>query len=114
MSVPRFEDAYRRAPLRTKVLQAALAGANVSDDEVKANWTSQHESAAISYVKLNPFMFREKAAVTDAEAETYAKEHAAEIEQKYNAEKDARWTQPPSSKVRVITVPVPPNATAEQ
>ena len=45
MSVARFEDMYRRDLLRSKVLQAVLAGANVSDDEVKAYYTSQHESA---------------------------------------------------------------------
>src|SRR5216683_21078 len=68
MSVPRFEEAWRRDMLRAKVVQAILAGANVSDDEVKAYWQAQHESAAINYVRFNAFMFREKVTATDAEA----------------------------------------------
>jgi peptidyl-prolyl cis-trans isomerase D len=66
MSVPRFEEAYRRDLLRAKVVQSVLSGANVSDDEIKAWYQAQHESAAISYVKFTSFMFREKATATDA------------------------------------------------
>src|SRR5437870_5593442 len=54
MSVTRFEEAYRRDLLRGKVVQAAIAGANVSDDEVKAAWAAQHESVAIAWVRLKP------------------------------------------------------------
>jgi len=68
MSINRFEDAWRRDLLRAKVVQAAIAGANLSDDELKAAYQSQHESAAISYVRFNAFMFRDKASATDAEA----------------------------------------------
>jgi peptidyl-prolyl cis-trans isomerase D len=114
MSVPRFEEAWRRDMVRAKVVQAVLAGANVSDDEIKAYYVAQHETAAISYVKLNAFMFRDKATATDAEAEDYAKAHADEIQKKYQEDLAARWTQPAAVKVRAITVPAQPNATAEQ
>jgi peptidyl-prolyl cis-trans isomerase D len=114
MSVPRFEEAWRRDMLRAKVVQAVLAGANVSDDEIKAYYQSQHESAAISYVKFNAFMFRDKAAATDADGEAYAKAHADEIQKKYQDDAATRFTQPAAVKVRAITVPVPPNATGEQ
>src|SRR5712671_5084076 len=60
MSVKSFEEAYRRDLLRGKVIQAAIAGANVSDDEVKAAYAAQHEGAAIAWVRFNPFMFRDK------------------------------------------------------
>src|SRR6266850_521471 len=106
MSVKSFEEAYRRDLLRGKVIQAAIAGANVSDDEVKAAYAAQHEGVAIAWVRFNPFMFRDKATATDAEADEYAKA--------YEEEKATRWTEPPAVKVRVITIPVPPNATAEQ
>src|SRR6266446_4435802 len=110
MSVKRFEEAYRRDLLRGKVVQAAIAGANVSDDEVKAAYAAQHESAAISWVRFNPFMFREAATATDAEAEEYMKAHGEEIAKKYEDEKVTRWTQPAAMKVRAITVSLPPNA----
>src|SRR5437763_1969053 len=113
MSINRFEDAWRRDLMRAKVVQAAIAGANVSDDEVKASFQSQHESAAISYVRLNAFMFRDKVTATDAEADEYAKAHADEIQKKYEADLVTRFTQPAAVKVRAITIPVPPNAAPE-
>lgn len=113
MSVSRFEEAYRRDLLRAKVVQAAVAGANVSDDEIKAAYAAQHESAALTYVRLNAFMFRDKVNVGDAEADEYAKAHGDEIQKKYEADLATRYTQPAAVKVRVITVPVPPNAAAE-
>ena len=114
MSVKRFEEAYRRDLLRGKVVQAAIAGANVSDDEVKAAYAAQHESAAIIWVRFNPFMFREAATATDAEAEEYMKAHGEEIAKKYEDEKVTRWTQPAAMKVRAITVSLPPNASGDQ
>src|SRR4051812_19084984 len=114
MSVARFEDAYRRDLLRGKVIQAGLAGANVSDDEARAAWAAQHEGAAIAWGRFNPFMFRDKVAATDAEIEEYAKSHVEEIAKKYEEEKAVRWTQPAAMKVRAITVSVAPNATGEQ
>jgi len=114
MSVPRFEDAWRRDLLRAKVIQAALNGAAVSDDEVRAFYQAQHESAAISYVKFTGFMFRDKAQASDAEAEAWAKDHAKEIEDQYAKEQKTRWTQPAAVKVRAITVSLPPGSTADQ
>src|SRR5205814_9352430 len=73
MSGTRFEEAYLRDLLRGKVVQAAVAGANVSDDEVKAAWAAQHESVAIAWVRFNPFMFRDQATASDAEVAEYAK-----------------------------------------
>jgi peptidyl-prolyl cis-trans isomerase D len=114
MSVPRFEDAWRRDLIRAKVLQTVLNGAQVSDDEVRAWYLAQHESASIEYVKLTGFMFRDKAQAADAEAEEYAKSHAKEIEAAYEKDAKTRWTQPAAVKVRAITARVPPGSTAEQ
>jgi peptidyl-prolyl cis-trans isomerase D len=114
MSVRRFEEAYRRDMLRGKVIQAAIAGANVSDDEVKAAWAAQHESAAIAWVRFNPFTFRDQVNATDAEVDAYAKAHSDEIAKKYEEDKATRWTQPAAMRVRAITVSVPQNATGDQ
>ena len=114
MTVTRFEEAYRRDLLRAKVVQAAIAGANVSGDEVKASFIAQHEGAAIAYVRFNAFMFRDKAAATDAEGEEYAKAHGDEIQKKYDAELTTRWTQPAAIKVRVITASLKPGASSDE
>jgi peptidyl-prolyl cis-trans isomerase D len=113
MSVPRFEDAYRRDLLRAKVIQAALSGANVSEDELRAFYEAQHEGAAISYVKFTGFMFREKATATDAEAEAWAKTHEKEIADQYEKDKKTRWTQGAAVKVRAVTVKLPPGAASK-
>ena len=114
MSVPRFEDAWRRDMLRAKVLQSVLNGAQVSDDEVRAWFVAQHESASMAYVKFTGFMFRDQAQATPAEAEEYAKAHAKEIEAAYEKDAKTRWTQPPAVKVRVITARLPPGSSVEQ
>ena len=113
MSINRFEDAWRRDLLRAKVIQAVVAGANLSDDELKAYYSAQHESAAITYVRFNAFMFRDKVTATDAEADDYAKAHAGEIQKKYDADLATRFTQPAAVKVRAITIPVSSTASAE-
>jgi peptidyl-prolyl cis-trans isomerase D len=114
MSINRFEAAWRRDLLRGKVVQAAISGAQISDDELKAAYVAEHESAAIDYVRLSGFMFRDKAVATDAEADAYAKAHGDEIQKRYDDEKTARFTQPPAVKVRVITVPLKPDASADE
>lgn len=114
MSVARFEDAYRRDLLRAKVVQAAIAGAAVSDDEIRAAYQAQHEGAAITWVRFNAFMFRDKASATDAEADEYAKSHGEEIAKKYEDDKVTRWTQPAAMKVRVITVSLKPGASGDE
>ncbi len=113
MSITRFEEAYRRDLLRAKVVQAAIAGANLSDDEVKAAYLAQHEGAAIAYVRFNAFMFRDKAAATEAEAEQYAKDHPDEIQKKYSEDLATRWTQPAAVRVQVISVSLKPGSVAE-
>jgi peptidyl-prolyl cis-trans isomerase D len=114
MSVVKFEESLRRDLLRAKVVEAILNGAVVSDDEAKAFWTAQNESAKVQYVKFTGFMFRDQSKATDAEADEYAKTHQKEIEEAYKKEEKTRYTQPPAVKVRAVTVPVPPGATADQ
>lgn len=114
MSISRFEDAWRRELLRARVVQAAIAGAAVSDDEVKAAFEAEHEGAAIHYVRFNAFMFRDKATATDAEAEAYEKAHPDEIRKRYDEELATRFTVPAAVKVRAISISVPPGATDAQ
>src|SRR5438270_3199108 len=71
MSVPRFEEALRRDMLRGKVVQAVLNAAAVSDDEVKAFYVAQHESASIDWVRFTGFMFRDQVQPSDAATAAY-------------------------------------------
>ena len=114
MSVPRFEEALRRDLLRAKVVQAALNGATLSDDEVKAFYVAQHESASIDWVRFTGFMFRDQVLPAEAEIAAYVKDHAKEIEDAYNKDKETRYRQPAATKVRAVTVPSPPGSTPEQ
>jgi peptidyl-prolyl cis-trans isomerase D len=114
MSVPRFEDALRRDLLRAKVVQAALNGATLSDDEVKAFYIAQHESASMDWVRFTGFMFRDQVQPSEPEIAAYIKDHAKEIEDAYNKDKDTRYKQAAAVKVRAVTVPLPPGSTPEQ
>ena len=114
MSVPRFEESYRRDLLRAKVIEAVFSGAAVSDDEIKAHALAQGEGAAITYVKFTAFQFRDKATATDAEAEAWSKDHGKEIQEAYEKDLKTRWTQTAATKVRAITVSLAATATPEQ
>jgi peptidyl-prolyl cis-trans isomerase D len=113
MSLGRFEASVRRDLLRGKVIQATIAGVQASDDELKATYVSEHESASVYYVRLNSFMFREKATATEAEADAYAKDHEADLKKKYDDDKATRWTQPAAVKVRAMTVSLKPGASSD-
>src|SRR5205823_6441801 len=97
-------DDAKRDDLRRQVLRA------LEDQQLIA----QHESAAIDWVRFTGFMFRDQVKPTDDEIAAYIKDHAKEIEEAYNKEKDTRYKQPAASKVRAITVPLPPGSTPEQ
>jgi parvulin-like peptidyl-prolyl isomerase len=75
---------------------------------------AQHEGAAITYVKFNSFMFRDKAAATDAEADAWAKDHAKEIADSYEKDAKTRWTQTAAVKVRKISFLLPAAAGPDQ
>ena len=114
MSVPKFEASLRKDLLRGKAVEAILAGATVGDDEVQTFFTARNEGAKIQYVKFTSFMFRDQAKATDAEADAYAKDHPKEIDEAYKKEEKTRFTQQAAVKVRAITVPVAPGASADQ
>jgi peptidyl-prolyl cis-trans isomerase D len=114
MSIPRFEEGIRRELLVNKARQAMANAATVSDDEVKAFYVAEHESASITYVKFSSFMFQGEAQVPDAEVDAYLKSHQKEVEEAYARDQKTRFTQPPATKVRAITIPVPPGSTPEQ
>jgi peptidyl-prolyl cis-trans isomerase D len=113
-SIASFEAAWRRDLLTRKVLQAVLNGAQASDDDVRAYYVAQHESASIGFVKFTPFMFRDKVQVSDTEIQEYDKTHGQEVEAAYARDEKTRWTQPPAVKVRSITALVPPGSTQQQ
>src|SRR5258708_13035812 len=55
MSIARFEQDARKRLLRARVLQALLASAAVSDDEVKAHYLARNEKSSITYVRFSGF-----------------------------------------------------------
>ena len=57
----RLKGALNETTYRTWFAEAE--GEDLSDDEVKASFEAQHESAAISYVRLNAFIARAGVAV---------------------------------------------------
>src|SRR5205085_5826001 len=96
-------------------IETLLNGAVVSDDEVKAAYVAQNESAKIVYVKFTSFMFRgESKPAGDAEADEYAKGHQKEIEDAYKKDQKTRYTEGQAVRVRAITIPVKPGATSDE
>jgi peptidyl-prolyl cis-trans isomerase D len=91
VSVAQFETDVRRELTRAKVEQMVKGGVKVSDAELERAFAARHEEvrAAWALVDLAPLVAA--ATVTDAELETYLKDHAAD------------FTLPERRKVQYVT-----------
>lgn len=108
----KYEERVRRDLMVRRMAELAFGTITVSDDEARAEYVKGEEAASIEYVRFGAFQFRD-AAVTDAEADKYLADHAADVEKKYADNKD-RYMEPRSIKARRIHEPVAPNATPEE
>lgn len=76
-----YEDSQRREILVEKVATLVGGGVRVSTAEARDNFLRTNEKINLSYVALDAADFSEGIEVSDAEAETYFKDHAEEFRQ---------------------------------
>jgi peptidyl-prolyl cis-trans isomerase D len=75
-----LEDYVRGLLPFEKLRQEVLASVRVTEDEVRDHFLSEQEQARVTYVTVSPRDFRDTTAVvTDAEIETYYREHQDEL-----------------------------------
>ncbi|MCI0572831.1 MAG: SurA N-terminal domain-containing protein [Myxococcaceae bacterium] len=113
-SVADFETELRRDLSAQKMQELVASGALVSDDEVKARFLKEGNSANVTFVRFLPAMFADKVPnPTPAQLAEFRKANEAAIKAQYEQNRFA-YSTPERVKARQIVVQVPANATAEQ
>jgi peptidyl-prolyl cis-trans isomerase D len=107
-----YEAKLRRTLSAQRLLEVVESGAAVSDDEVRAKYQKEGNTAKATFVK---FLLTNAAAkvpaVKPAEADAWAKNNAAAVSAYYESNK-ANYFQPEKAKARQILLRVDRNETA--
>ncbi|HZA13421.1 MAG TPA: SurA N-terminal domain-containing protein [Myxococcaceae bacterium] len=109
-----FERELRRELAAQKMLETVEAAAAVSPDEVKSRFLKEGNRAQVTFVRLAPAMFADKVgAPKPDEIAAFARDHAKEIADYYEANKFA-YNQPEQVRARHILIKVEKDAPAEK
>ena len=109
-----FEDKLRRQLSAQRLLELVESSVAVSDDEVKAKYLKDGNSAKATFVRFVPTMFVDQVkAPKPAELETWAKANEKAIADYYEANKFS-FFQPEKVKARQILLRFPADATDAQ
>jgi peptidyl-prolyl cis-trans isomerase D len=109
---PEFEAKLRRQLAAQKLLELVESSVAVSDEEVKAKYLKEGDSAKVTFVRFNPTMFTDKvAAPKPAEIDAWIKANEAAIAQYYEQNKFT-FVQPEKVAAKQILLKVAPDADA--
>ena len=109
-----FEDKLRRQLSAQRLLQLVESSVAVSDDEVKAKYLKDGDSARATFVRFVPTMFADQVKPPKpGEAEAWAKANEKAISDYYEANKFS-YFQPEKVKARQILLRFPAEATDAQ
>lgn len=105
-----FEDKLRRQLAAQKLLELVEASVAVSDEEVKAKYLKEGDTANVSFVRFSPTMYSEKVAQPKAaELDAWIKANEAAIADYYEKNKFSFFQQE-KAQVKQILLKVPPDA----
>lgn len=105
-----FEDKLRRQLAAQKLLELVEASVAVSDEEVKAKYLKEGDTANVSFVRFSPTMYSEKVPQPKpAELDAWIKANEAAIADYYEKNKFSFFQQE-KAQVKQILLKVPPDA----
>jgi peptidyl-prolyl cis-trans isomerase D len=109
-----YEAKLRRQLSAQRMLELVESSVMVSDDEVKAKYQKEGDTAKATFVRFAPTMFADKVgAPKKAEVEAWVKAHEADIAAAY-AQNKASYFVPEKVKARQILLRVERDATPEK
>ena len=109
-----FEEKLRKQLAAQHVLQIVESGVVVSDEEVKAKYLKDGDTAKASFVKFVPTMFADKVLpLKGAELTKYIETHGKELQAFYDTNKMTYFV-PEKVKARQILIRVARDASAEK
>jgi peptidyl-prolyl cis-trans isomerase D len=107
---PKFEDKLRRQLAAQKLLELVENSVAVSEEEVKAKYLKDGDTARVTFVRFTPAMFSEKVAQPkQADVDAWAKANEAAIAAHYEQNKFSYFQQE-KVKASQILLKVPPDA----
>ena len=107
-----FEDKLRRQLAAQKLLELVESSVAVSDEEVKAKYLKEGDTAKVTFVRFSPTMFSDKVGVPKpAEIDAWAKANEAAIADYYEHNKFT-FFQAEKVKAKQILLKVSPDADA--
>ena len=109
----RFEEKVVEDLLFTKMLALLRESALVSDEEVRAAWSTDNDRVDLEYIRFPVAAARKEVKVTDAEVSALLQKDAARVQKAYAAS-SARYDRKKQVKARHILVRVPEGAPAAQ
>ncbi|MEC7751782.1 MAG: peptidylprolyl isomerase [Myxococcota bacterium] len=110
MTVPEFENSFRRQLSAQKVTDALMWAAEPTEAELKDAYQLSGNRARFQLVLVKLDAFKSKVDAPDEAAiEAWAKENDEKIKDAYSAD-ESRWTQNEEVKARHILAKVPKNA----
>jgi peptidyl-prolyl cis-trans isomerase D len=113
-SVADFETELRRSLSAQKMGELVELGAAVSDDELKARFLKEGNTADVTFVRFLPSMYAGKAgAPTAAQLAAFRKEKEADLKAQYE-QNQFMYSTPERVVARQIRLAVPENATDAQ
>ena len=80
-TIPSFEAAIRRGLLAARLLEIVDAGVVVTPEEIEQAYRRDHEKFRIQWVKLTPRDYRDSAAPSEADIESYFVAHRSSFTQ---------------------------------
>lgn len=109
-----FEDKLRRQLAAQKLLELVESSVAVSDEEVKAKYLKEGDTAKVTFVRFSPTMFSEKVGTPKvAEIDAWSKANEAAISDYYEHNKFT-FFQAEKVKAKQILLKVAPDADAAQ
>jgi peptidyl-prolyl cis-trans isomerase D len=107
-TVARFEEDLAGRILASKFRDTLETGVSISDAEVKADFFATEDKVDLNFVALRPEVV-DAPAPTAAEVSAFEKDHAAEIEARYNRDL-SKYNEPKKLRARHILIKVAENA----
>jgi len=105
-----FEDKLRRQLAAQKLLELVEASVAVSDEEVKAKYLKEGDTANVTFVRFSPTMYSDKVAPPKpAELDAWIKANEPAIADYYEKNKFSFFQQE-KAQVKQILLKVPPDA----
>ena len=114
LTMKQFVEIQRRELLADKFRQLLRAGTRASNDEVRAEFEDKARQTNLEYVRFTPFRYEQELVASDADIDTWAAAHEADIKKTYEERKLLYVKQDKSAKLRRILVDVKKDASEQQ